>query len=117
MNKEIIEFTANNGQQLKLTSPIKTYASDTINYIEAHFKLADYWREYDRIAAIWYCKAREPYTSYIDSDGITIIPPEALTKPGTLIVNLCATTAENGIIKARLTSEPVKALLLTKTKI
>lgn len=26
-------------------------------------------------------------------------------------------TAENGIIKARLTSEPVKALLLTKTKI
>lgn len=112
-----IEFKADNGQDLIRTTKLKTFASDTVNYIITHFELAEHWREYERLAAIWYSDERTPYVSYIDADGVTVIPPEALTKPGILYINLCATTAENGILKARLTSYPVEALRLVKTEV
>ena len=113
MDKQIVTFRANNGQDLWLTSEFKTYAANTINYIEAHFLLGDHWREYQRIMAVWYTDLCQR-SSEIDSNGITIIPAAVLTRPGILKMNLCADTIENDVLTARMTSYPVKALELAR---
>ena len=110
-----IDFIANDGQTLYRHSPLKEYASDTVNYVVAHFDLADHWKEYDKVYAVWWFSLDDSKDSLIDDNGNTVIPADMLDIDGTLRVNLCAITAENNILLARLTSFSVEALKLRKT--
>lgn len=115
MEKQIIEFKTN-GQQLEMVTPFKTYAANTIRYIEAHFIFnGDAWSGYSNIYAVWYTDTIQKGSEIID--GVTIIPAEVLARPGVLYMNLCANLTEDNILKARMTSYPVKVLKLTKAKI
>ena len=115
MEKQIIEFKTN-GQQLEMVTPFKTYAANTIRYIEAHFNfIGDAWSSYSNIYAVCYTDTIQKGSEIID--GVTIIPAEVLARPGVLSVNLCANLESDGILKARMTSYPVNVLKLTKTNI
>lgn len=114
MNKQIIEFEAPGNQKLKRVSPLRTFACDTVNYIEAHFNLSDEWAGYNERYAVWYTE-RGQKESTIDADGKTVIPREVLTQPGTLKMNLCFNYVENSKLTARDTSYPVEVLKLVRT--
>lgn len=113
MEKTIIEFMSS-GQKLERLQQIRTFASDTVNYIEAQFELSDTWSGYDNVYAVWYTDDIHTKSSEI-IDGVTIIPAEILSRPGTLMMNLCANKSENGVLVARMTSYPVEALKLRKS--
>ena len=114
MEKQIIEFSAPGNQLLKRITPLRTFASDTINYIEARFDLSDEWSGYNERYAVWYNDTMQ-CGSLIDSDGKTIIPKEVLEAPGLLKMNLCFNQVENNRVVARNTSYPIDALRLTGT--
>lgn len=114
MNKAQVHFEALKGQQLKLMDPLKKYATGTRRYLQAVFNLGEHWKEYDKIIAVWTVNGSDQYTSEIDTDGLSDIPAEAVAKPGTLKVNLCAGIVEDETLKARLTSYQAEALQLIK---
>ena len=115
MERQVINFRAADGQQLEMLTPFKSFAIDTVNYVQAHFELCENWREYSELFAVWYI-GNITKASEIDADGTTIIPAEVLARPGILTMNLCANLTEDNILKARLTSYPVDVLKLTRTK-
>lgn len=116
MNKAIIEFSAPGDQALKRVSPLRTFASDTINYIEAVFTLSAEWDGYDERYAVWYNNSIQK-ESLIDGSGKTVIPQEVLDMPGTLQMNLCFNRNEAGKLIARNTSYPVEVLKLVHTNV
>ena len=117
MEQKKIEFVADNDQSLSRISPLQTYATDTVNYIVAHFDLADHWKEYDEIYAVWWFSEKDSEGSLIDENGDTVIPERMLDNKGTLRVNLCANSSENNVLTARLTSFSVEALKLVETNV
>ena len=115
MERQIIDFKAD-GQQLEMLTPFKSYAANTIRYIEARFNFyGDAWNGYSNIYAVWYTDTIQKESEIID--GVTIIPAEVLARPGVLCVNLCANLESDGILKARMTSYPVNVLKLKKANI
>lgn len=111
MKKAIIEFSASGNQKLERIAPLMTFATGTINYLEAHFNLSGAWCGYDERYAVWYSNNSKK-ESVIGEDGKTIIPQEVLDSPGILKMNLCFIKNGNGATAARLTSCPVDALKL-----
>ena len=116
MEKTRIDFKANGFQDLERISEFKTYATDTINYIESHIELSPAWKDFDTVYAVWWTDEGKK-ESVIDPDGMTVIPEEMLDYPGVLRMNLCASIMENGIVKVRNTSFPVDVLELIKTMV
>lgn len=116
MERQIIEFRVN-GDRLEMLTPFNVYASGTVNYIEARvYGLEDVaWTGYDNVYAIWYTDFAKKESEIID--GVTIIPPGVLSRPGKLRMNLCANKSEDGILTARNTSNPVNVLGLKKTRV
>ena len=113
MTRRIIEFDAPGGQDLKRVSPLQTFATGTINYIEARFNLSDTWAGYTECFAVWY-NGRTKKETPIDESGVIVIPREVLEQPGTLKVNLCFNHTDSNGLTARLTSRPVEVLQLVK---
>lgn len=115
MDRQIIEFRAQD-EYLERMTPLNTYASNIVQYIEAHFTFEDdAWAGYDNIFAIWHTDFKTKESEIID--GVTIIPAEVLNRSGVLQVNLCANKSEKGILVARMTSRPANVLKLRKAKI
>ena len=116
MEKQIIEFKAN-GQQLEMVTPFKTYAANTIRYIEAHFIFnGDAWSGYDNVFSVWYTDDEHIKSAEI-INGAATVPAEILAKPGTLQMNLCANLERDGVLVARMTSYPVKVMKLKKSEV
>lgn len=113
MNRKVIEFKGPGGQELHRISPLQTFATGTINYIEARFDLSDTWAGYNERLAVWYNGSAEEETP-IDESGVIVIPRKVLEQPGTLKMNLCFSCTENGTTAKRLTSRPVDVLKLVK---
>lgn len=105
--KEYITFEAK-GQYLAKTGGIDAYASDTIEYIEAHFETD--WDDYDIIQAIW--SNGTAVATVIDSLGNCVVPSEVLNKQSRVYVNLVASDIVNDEVVERLTSYPVEALMV-----
>ena len=116
MNRQIITFSADGEQQLIRTEPLRIFATDTVNYIEAHFTLDPSWYEFNQLLAVWFTD-REMKSTEIDSNGVAIIPSELLTKPGILHMNLCGNNITDGKMTGRLTSYPVDVLKLIMTNV
>lgn len=119
MEKETIKFKVN-GQDLERITPLKTFASDTINYIDAQIELGEMWKDaqFTELYAIWYGENENgQHDTLIDANGCVVIPPEALTRPGTLKMNLCGNIVEDDKLKYRLTSYSVEVLKLKKAKL
>ena len=119
MEKHIIKFKVN-GQQLERVTPLKVFASDTINYIAAEIELGEMWKDtqFTELYAIWYGENENgQHDTLIDANGCVVIPPEALTRPGTLKMNLCGNIVEDDKLKYRLTSYSVEVLKLKKAKL
>lgn len=123
MDKATISFKANDDQQLIRVGALRTFASDTIDYIEAHFDLAPFWREGDKLYAAWYCdKSSNAEFTDIPESGIVRIPDNLLKKPGKLKMNIVASKyrdpeAEEKIVSYRMTSYPVDVLVIEKARI
>ena len=113
MKKQTIEFDAPGGQDLKRVSPLRTFATGTVNYIEARFVLSDTWAGYNERLAVWYNGSAKEETP-IDESGVIVIPRKVLEQPGTLKMNLCFSCTGNGTTAKRLTSRPVDVLKLVK---
>ncbi len=121
MNKTAINFKTIGSQQLQRQGPLKEYASDTINYIEAYFDLDDSWRDSDRLYAAWFVDDNDKFTD-IPLSGAVVIPQELLTIPGTLQMNLVAEsyqTLEDGsrVVTYRNTTYPVDVLKTARSKV
>lgn len=116
MEKVRIDFKASGFQDLERISEFKTYATDTINYIESHIELSPAWDEFETVYAVWWTD-EEIKHSAIGSDGTTVVPKEMLDRPGILKMNLCASIIENGVVKVRNTSYPVDVLELIKAMV
>lgn len=114
MNKQIIKFKATNGQQLERVTPLRDFATGSVNYIHAEFELSDIWNGYTEIEAVWCINGIKRITPIDGANRITI-PSDLLETKGTLMVNLSASLIENGTVIKRTTSYPVKALTLTET--
>lgn len=116
MNRQVITFKVGETQALTRTSPLQTFAIETVNYIEAHFELPDSWKTFSDLYAVWYNgKAKEG--SLINTDGVTVIPSVMLKTPGTLEVNLCGNEFKDGKLIGRWTSYVEKALMLKHTEV
>ena len=123
MERETIKFKAN-AQELERITPLRTFASDTINYIRAEIALGEMWKntQFTELYAIWW-KENESgqYDTLLNADAngccAVIIPPEALTRPGTLRMNLCGNIVEDEVLKCRLTTYSCEVLKLVKTKL
>ena len=115
MDKSIITFTAN-GQDLKKTSGEKYFASDTKSYIQARFELSSHWNEFEKVVAIWH-RGAEKHVTELDENGVCMVPEELMSNAGPIEMNLCATILEDGYVKYRLTSYPITALEIKKTRI
>lgn len=109
MNKQIITFEANQ-QCLRKTGGLDIFATKTVSYIEAHFDLGDNWDGYDSIEAVWWNDRTRPIRTVLDTEGICIVPPEALTKKGEVYVNLVGVISTNDTLTDRLTTHPITAL-------
>lgn len=117
MEKTIIEFHIKD-QQLKMLTPFRCYATDTMRYVEAHFQNIEdkAWTGFDKVYAVWYIDTHHTVGSEI-INGVTIVPKEALMQPGKLQMNLCANKSEHGILVARMTSYPVDVMQLTRARV
>lgn len=115
MDKQTISFKVQD-QRVESMQPLPTFASDTINYIEAHFDLDRRWDGYDTVYAVWYTDVMHLQKSEI-VDGVTVIPQEILTSPGVLRMNLCANKVEDGVLVARMTSYPIDVLILFRARV
>ena len=108
MERSEVKFRARD-QVLTFTGGIRRYASDTVNYVEAHFELQDNWSGFDVIAAVWNNGSARIATD-LDSDGKCRVPQEVLSKKGDVYVNLTGTTSAGNAVTERLTSYPVWVL-------
>lgn len=116
MEKQTIYFEVGSGQEMTRKSALRTFAIETVNYIDAHFELPAAWYEFEKLAAVWYTDKGQA-VSEIDNNGQTVIPPEILRSPGSLHVNLCGTNFKEGRVFERLTTYSVEALRLEYTDI
>lgn len=116
MVKETIYFTADDEQGLARKSELKQFSVGTINYLYAQFDLPAAWREFESLRAVWFTDYTQE-SSIIDESGLTAIPQEVLTKPGTLRVNLCGVNYNNGKLWQRVTTYPVEVLKLRCTNV
>lgn len=116
MDRVRIRFEAMDGQKLQRSEPVQTFASNTINYIEAHFTLGEDWQNYDNLSAVWWNDHTEKSTA-IEADGVAVIPPSILKNCGTVFVNLCAWNEKDNKTVARLTTYPSVALHIKYTNI
>ena len=112
MNRVTLEFTAN-GQVLCPVSEPK-FASNTVNYIDAHFSLDEDWEELDSVRAVWYTDS-ECISTVLDQDGNCYVPHEVLKRKDELMVNLVGSVVEDDVLTDRLTSYPAKALDIDAT--
>ena len=112
MEKTIITFQADE-QNLVKTSGVECYASDTVSYIEAQFTLGTNWTSFDSVRAMWRF-GTTVIATVLDANGTCLVPHEVLTKRGELKVNLVGSIAEGDVLTDRLTSFPIKALVISK---
>ena len=101
------------GQSLMKTGGLSTYASDTVEYIQAEFTLSDEWKEYDSVRAIWQNGDIVAPPSVLDSEGKCLVPFEVLTERGRVTVNLVGSSANGIILAKRITSYIVTAFMVT----
>ena len=107
-----------------MVEPLKVYASDTINYVEAHFDISGSWMDSDRTYAAWSVVGDSDIVRFTDipDPGVVVVPQELLTIPGTLQMNLVSDDYKDhdnstGILIGRKTSYPVDVLITRKTKV
>lgn len=123
MDRVTIHFREADSQRVEMVEPLRSFASDTIDYIEAHFDLAPFWREGDKLYAAWYCdKSSDVEFTDIPESGIVRIPDNLLKKPGKLKMNIVASKyrdpeAEEKITTYRMTSYPVDVLIIEKARV
>ena len=101
------------GQSLMKTGGLSTYASDTVEYIQAEFTLSDEWKEYDSVRAVWQNGDIVAPPSVLDSEGKCIVPFEVLAERGRVTVNLVGSSANGIILTKRITSYIVTAFMVT----
>ena len=111
MEKQIITFSATE-QKLTKTSGIDFYASNIVQYIEAHFTLGANWSGYDSVRAVWSNDYRKVVATVLDSNGVCVVPYEVLTHKGDVRVNLVGSIADGETLTNRLTTFPVLALVV-----
>ena len=115
MTNHTIIFSAKR-QELRVTNGFARFASDTINYIYARFELDDEWQEFDVVKAVWQndeCKISQLITHNTEA----AVPIEMLSRRSLVTVNLVGYTVEDEELTERLTTYPVKALIVDKTAI
>ena len=112
MEKVIITFQADQQNLIKTGGP-DDFASDTVEYIEAHFNLGENWQGYDVINAIWRQGTRT-IARVLDQDGVCSAPPEIQQAVGKVYVNLAGSVIENNTLAARLTTGPIQAINIKK---
>ena len=110
MDRQLIEFTAN-GQILERVSGECHYSSNKVRYIEAHFDLGTNWSGFDTVSAVWFTK-NATIRTVVDTDGYTIVPSEVLTRKADVQVNLVGSIIENDNLTDRLTTYPIKAVIV-----
>ena len=121
MDKAIIQFKTGDYQKIERLTPLRKFASDTINYVRAEFALGEEWEGFDRLYVAWRNdKQSEPAFTDL-KDGAVMIPDKLLTPNGTIYCNL---VGENYVYKdgqryvnERAVTYPEKALTITKTSI
>lgn len=101
------------GQSLVKTGGLSTYASDTVEYIQAEFTLSDEWKEYDSVRAIWQNEDIVAPPSVLDSEGKCLVPFEVLAERGRVTVNLVGSSTNGTIVTKRITSYIVTAFMVT----
>ena len=111
MNKQTIIFEANE-QTLTFVSGDQNYASNTVDYVEAVFRLGENW-DFDVIVAVWQSKTHKIAT--VLGDGVCIVPTEVLAETGVVKVNLAGSDIVSGEVEERLTTYPEFALLVDAT--
>ena len=111
MNKQTIIFEANE-QTLTFVSGDQNYASNTVDYVEAVFRLGENW-DFDVIVAVWQSKTQKIAT--VLGDGVCIVPTEVLAETGVVKVNLAGSDIVSGEVEERLTTYPEFALLVDAT--
>lgn len=109
MEKQIITFTANE-QDLRILSPFRA-STNKVAYIEAHFDLGDNWSGYDSVRAVWN-NGFVCISTVLDSLGNCIVPYEVMQRKSTVKVNLVGSISDGDTLTDRLTSYPVKAVLV-----
>lgn len=111
MNKQTIIFEVNE-QTLAFVSGDQNYASNTVDYVEAVFRLGENW-DFDVIVAVWQSKTQKIAT--VLGDGVCIVPTEVLAETGVVKVNLAGSDIVDDEVKERLTTYPEFALLVDAT--
>lgn len=113
MEKQIITFSANE-QRLIKTGGIECYASNIVNYIEAHFDLGANWSGYDSVRAVWSNDNNMTVISTVlDSNGVCVVPFEVLKTKGIVKVNLVGSISVSDVLTDRLTTFPCEAVKVT----
>lgn len=99
-------------QRLTGQFPIKL-ASNTVSYVKAVFDLGDGWDvdEYDAIEAIWHNDVAVIAT-VLNVNHECVVPWEVLSKKSRVFVNLVAYESVNDVLVTRMTSYPIKALIV-----
>ena len=115
MNTVTLHFKAD-GQQLIALDSVYSYASNTVDYIIADFKLGDNWTGFDVVTAVWYTDY-DCISTVLDGDGVCVVPHEVLTKRGQVQVNLVGADldeeeSDGAELIDRLTTYPLKAILI-----
>lgn len=109
MEKVTLSFSAK-GQSLT-GCPFK-FASNTVNYIEAKFELGENWGGFDSVRAVWFTDFN-CISTVLDTDGVCVVPHEVLNKAKREVkVNLVGSIVENGELTDRLTTYPIKAIII-----
>jgi len=110
MNTVTLHFRADN-QKLTPLDGIYKYASNTVEYIRAVFDLGENWTDFDVVRAAWFTDY-DCIVTVLDPDGVCVIPAEVLNKRTEVCVNLFGCDVEEDELIDRLTTYPIKAVLI-----
>ena len=110
MEKKTLYFKADNQSLVGQNVPAR-FASDTVSYIEAVFDLGENWSGFDVVKAVWSTDF-ESVCTVLDSSGACVVPWEVLERVGDVCVNLVGSISENDSLTDRLTTYPVKAIVV-----
>ena len=110
MEQTILSFAAD---EQRLTGSSYRFASNTVRYVKAVFKLGANWRDYDSVRAVW-ASDYDTISTVLDSHGACIVPHEVLRRTGKVRVNLVGSISGNGQLIDRLTTYPLEAIIVDK---
>ena len=110
MNTVTLHFRAE-GQKLIPLDGIYNYASNTVEYIRAVFELGENWTDFDVVRAAWFTDY-DCIVTVLDTDGVCVVPAEVLNKRAEVCVNLFGCDVDEDELVNRLTTYPIKAVLI-----